>query len=357
MNKEIKLSVNNLRVSFRTDAGKVQAVRDISFNLYKGETLAIVGESGSGKSVTSKAIMGISAVNSIYEGGEILYDGHDLLRIPEEEMHKIRGDKIAMIFQDPLSSLNPIMRIGKQITEAMLLKNKANRKEGREAFNKMLATLLETIKVALSENNDANISIQEVEKYIKTFDDFNIQALKLENSYNESRTAAEEMITIVEDFLFLTEKKQKVDVVATLNRVMGHLKSVNDKYFVTGYEETLKAQNTALAAAKSAERSKLTVADVAKKLFAGNAYKNEASSETVDTIKQIKKTAEEMLARPKYDFFRIGYYVYKHPGEELCRMPAPEANEMAVKFLNEDFMEKFISYEKIAVRYSFNKTL
>ena len=138
---------------------------------------------------------------------------------------------------------------------------------------------------------------------------------------------------------------------------MGHLKSVNDKYFVTGYEETLKAQNTALAAAKSAERSKLTVADVAKKLFAGNAYKNEASSETVDTIKQIKKTAEEMLARPKYDFFRIGYYVYKHPGEELCRMPAPEANEMAVKFLNEDFMEKFISYEKIAVRYSFNKTL
>ncbi|MGM9642963.1 MAG: ATP-binding cassette domain-containing protein, partial [Eubacteriales bacterium] len=138
MDKEIKLSVNNLKVSFRTDAGKVQAVRDISFDLYKGETLAIVGESGSGKSVTSKAIMGISAVNSIYEGGEILYDGQDLLRIPEEEMHKLRGDKIAMIFQDPLSSLNPIMRIGKQITEAMLLKNKANRKEGRAAFNKLL---------------------------------------------------------------------------------------------------------------------------------------------------------------------------------------------------------------------------
>ena len=72
-NKEVKLSVNNLRISFRTDAGKVQAVRDISFDLYKGETLSIVGESGSGKSVTSKAIMGISAVNSIHEGGEILY--------------------------------------------------------------------------------------------------------------------------------------------------------------------------------------------------------------------------------------------------------------------------------------------
>ena len=158
MNKEIKLSVNNLRISFRTDAGKVQAVRDISFNLYKGETLAIVGESGSGKSVTSKAIMGISAVNAIHEGGEILYDSQDLMRIPEEEMHKLRGDKIAMIFQDPLSSLNPIMRIGKQITEAMLLKNKANRKEGRSTFNTTLALLSDTIKQALQDTKNKKVS-------------------------------------------------------------------------------------------------------------------------------------------------------------------------------------------------------
>ncbi len=357
MNKEIKLSVNNLRISFRTDAGKVQAVRDISFDLYKGETLAIVGESGSGKSVTSKAIMGISAVNSIYEGGEILYDGQDLLRIPEEEMHKLRGDKIAMIFQDPLSSLNPIMRIGKQITEAMLLKNKANRKEGREAFNKMLSTLFETIKIASAENNMTDISIEEVEKYIKTFDDFNIQALKLENSYNESRTSAEEMITIIEDFLFLTEKKQKVDVVATLKRIKNHLKATSDKYFVTGYEETLKAEIASLDNVKSIEISKLTIADTAKKLLAGNAYKNEASAETVSILRQIKKTAEEMLARPKYDFFRIGYYVYKHPDTDLSKIPAPEANEMAYEYLTEDFMKSFIDYEKIAVRYSLDKTL
>lgn len=357
MNKEIKLSVNNLKVSFRTDAGKVQAVRDISFNLYKGETLAIVGESGSGKSVTSKAIMGISAVNSIYEEGEILYDGRDLLRIPEEEMHKLRGDKIAMIFQDPLSSLNPIMRIGKQITEAMLLKNKANRKEGREAFNTLLAAMLETIKTALSENKDENISVEEVEKYIKTFDDFNIQAIKLENSYNESRTAEEEIITIVEDFLFLTEKKQKVDVVGTLNRIINHLKLVSDKYFVTGYEEVLKSYAASLSSSKSHERSKLTVADITKKLFAGNAYKNEASPETVEILKQIKTTSEEMLARPKYDFFRIGYYVYKHPDEDLSKISATEANEMAYKYLNEDFMESFIRYEKIAVRYSLDKTV
>ncbi len=357
MNKEIKLSVNNLKVSFRTDAGKVQAVRDISFDLYKGETLAIVGESGSGKSVTSKAIMGISAVNSIYEGGEILYDGRDLLRIPEEEMHKLRGDKIAMIFQDPLSALNPIMRVGKQITEAMLLKNKANRKEGREAFNTLLATLFETIKAAVAENNDTTVSIPEVEKYIKTFDDFNIQAIKLENSYNESRTAAEETITIIEDFLFLIEKKQKVNVIATLNRIKNHLKLVSDKYFVVGYEETLKSYNSALFAARLRERSKLTVADIAKKLFEGKAYRNEASPETVEILKQIKAIAEEMLARPKYDFFRIGYYIYKNPNEDLSRMPVLEANEMAYKYLTENFMEAFIAYEKIAVQYSFNKTL
>ena len=98
------LEVKKLKISFRTNGGAVKAVRDISFNLEKGKTLAIVGESGSGKSVTSKAILGILAGNSIIEGGEILFDGKDLLRISEDEMYKIRGDKIAMIFQDPLSS-------------------------------------------------------------------------------------------------------------------------------------------------------------------------------------------------------------------------------------------------------------
>ena len=141
MNKEVKLEVNNLKISFRTDAGKVQAVRDISFNLYKGETLAIVGESGSGKSVTNRAIIGILANNAIVESGEIIYDGKDLLKISEEEFHKIRGDKIAMIFQDPMSSLNPIMRVGKQLTEAMLLKGKASQKNARRLFNNTLSIL------------------------------------------------------------------------------------------------------------------------------------------------------------------------------------------------------------------------
>ena len=109
------LQVQNLKVSFKTDQGIVKAVRGVSFDLYKGETLCIVGESGSGKSVTSKAIMGILANNAIVEDGKILYEGENLLKVSEEEFHRLRGHKIGMIFQDPLSSLNPIMKVGDQI--------------------------------------------------------------------------------------------------------------------------------------------------------------------------------------------------------------------------------------------------
>ena len=357
MNKEIKLSVNDLKISFRTDAGKVQAVRNISFDLYKGETLAIVGESGSGKSVTSKAIMGISAGNSIYEGGEILYDGQDLTRIPEEEMHKLRGDKIAMIFQDPLSSLNPIMRIGKQITEAMLLKNKANRKEGRVTFNKTLAELSETMKKALAEKHNAGASAADVDKYIKTFDDFNIQAIKLENSYNAARTATEEMIAVIEDLLFMSENKQKVDVVASLGLVKSRLKEIDDKYFASKYMEDLKAHAAALEGVIRTERAKVSVLDFAKKLAGTGASKNEASPETVEVLKALKETAQQMLEQPQYNFFRIGYYVYKHPDTDLSQMSADEANEMTVKFLNEDFMDSFMVLVKLAVQYSFDKNI
>ena len=119
--RDTVLSVNNLVINFRTDNGLVQAVRDVSFDLKQGETLCIVGESGSGKSVTSKAIMGILANNAIIANGNIMYRGENLLEVSEEEFYKIRGHKIGMIFQDPLSSLNPIVKIGKQITEATLI--------------------------------------------------------------------------------------------------------------------------------------------------------------------------------------------------------------------------------------------
>jgi oligopeptide transport system ATP-binding protein len=113
------LSVQNLSVSFNVYGGRVKAVREISFDLARGETLAVVGESGSGKSVTSKAIMGILTGNAIIESGSIVYGGRDLTRLDEDEFCRIRGNRIGLVFQDPLSALNPIMKIGRQITEVL----------------------------------------------------------------------------------------------------------------------------------------------------------------------------------------------------------------------------------------------
>ena len=157
MKKDIVLEVKNLSVSFRTPNGLVRAVREVSFDLYKGETLAIVGESGSGKSVTNRAIMGILAGNGIIDSGEINYENQDLTKLSEANFHKIRGNKIGMIFQDPLSSLNPTMKIGKQITEAMLVNG--NRVKNKELtiyhteFHDYL-NLLEKIKILKREIND-----------------------------------------------------------------------------------------------------------------------------------------------------------------------------------------------------------
>ena len=126
------LSVQNLTVSFKTPGGMVRAVRDVSFDLKRGETLCIVGESGSGKSVTSRTIMGSLAGNGVIDGGPIYYNGIDLTQAKEEDFYKIRGSRIGMIFQDPLSSLNPIMKIGRQITEALIIKNKMTKAEAKD---------------------------------------------------------------------------------------------------------------------------------------------------------------------------------------------------------------------------------
>ena len=118
---DIILSVKDLTVDFRSDEGFTQAVRGVSFDLHRGETLCIVGESGSGKSVSCKTIMGILSGSAVIRKGSIMYRGEDLTKINEEEFHRIRGNLIGMIFQDPLSALDPIVRIGKQITESMMV--------------------------------------------------------------------------------------------------------------------------------------------------------------------------------------------------------------------------------------------
>ena len=115
------LEVKNLKVSFNTPSGEVRAVNDISFTLNKGEVIGIVGESGSGKSVTASAIMGIIEKPGIIVGGSIWFNGIDLATISKENMRKLRGTEIGMIFQDPMTSLNPVYTIGSQIKEAIKL--------------------------------------------------------------------------------------------------------------------------------------------------------------------------------------------------------------------------------------------
>lgn len=137
------LEIKNLNISFNTFAGKVQAVRGVNFDLKRGETLAIVGESGSGKSVTVRAIMQLLANNTNYDQGEIIFDGEDLLKKSDKEMQEIRGQDIAMIFQDPMTSLNPVMKIGDQIAEPIRLHQNKSKKEAY----KMATELLEMVGI------------------------------------------------------------------------------------------------------------------------------------------------------------------------------------------------------------------
>ena len=135
---ETILSVKNLQVSFQTFDGKVQAVRGIDFDLKKGETLAIVGESGSGKSVTTRSIMQLLSTNALIENGEIIFEQENILEKSESEMQQIRGKKIAMIFQDPMTSLDPTMKVGLQVAESMIKHLKLSKKEALQQAVQLL---------------------------------------------------------------------------------------------------------------------------------------------------------------------------------------------------------------------------
>jgi oligopeptide transport system ATP-binding protein len=127
------LTVINLNLSFQTYDGEINALRGVNFALEKGDTLAIVGESGSGKSVTAKEIMRLlPKQNTRVKGGEILYEGKDLLKYSNKEMRRIRGSEISMIFQDPMTSLNPTMTVGKQIMEGLKEHEGLTKKEAQK---------------------------------------------------------------------------------------------------------------------------------------------------------------------------------------------------------------------------------
>ena len=321
---EKKLQVRNLRISFRTVSGKLQAVRDISFDLYKGETLAIVGESGSGKSVTSKAILGILANNSIVEGGEILYDGQDLLKINEDDFYRLRGDKVAMIFQDPLSSLNPIMRIGKQLTEAMILKGKARQRSSKENFTTKLDLLEKYMCEAEPQKADERKAL------CNTFRKAIAKHTELQLAYNTAHEAAEEALVEIEHTLFLISKNALTDL-----SIVRQIKEFSKQTTASPY--VVAKENTELT----------TLADGLE-----NNLKAQMKSGDFTELKD-KLTALQALLQKAVDleepaFLAIGYFMEFGSGAAPAGSVA-ETNAFYIKYLNENFLQGFYDAAKIAL--------
>ena len=349
--KQVKLSVNNLKISFRTDAGIVQAVRGIDFDLYKGETLAIVGESGSGKSVTNRAVMGILAGNAIKEGGEIIYDGRDLMKIPEEEFHKLRGDKIAMIFQDPMSSLNPIMRIGKQMTEASLIKGKVSQRESRKAFNDMLSTLNRSMDEAM--NADASKKAENKE-LCSNFDKFEYKHLALEYSYNKAKEAADNALSDITDVMFRIEKKAYQNVRKELLEIIKTAEKSVERYVVYSRAEELKKNLSEIKSlVKISFGEKLN--SLTRFMFNKSEKKDTEEDADWEAIYQKLSTVSDILKEAssykKPNFFAMGYYV-TFSIDPLPDMEIDELNAFLRKYLDDNFMLHFIEEAKKGVLYS-----
>jgi oligopeptide/dipeptide ABC transporter ATP-binding protein len=345
------LEVKDLRVSFKTDHGIVKAVRGVSFDLYKGETLCIVGESGSGKSVSSKAIMGILANNAIVENGTIMYEGENLLEVSEEEYVNIRGHKIGMIFQDPLSSLNPIMRIGKQITEATLLNGNKLKKLYLDSINnenvayKNLVTFkkvkTEKIKTKLAEDIltirsgkkiQANEEIAKLEQRydvevynIKDKSDFDImnfkddikeantELVKARNSeINEIKKSlkAENLVTAKQDANALSAAEQKI---AEIKAKYDALIAENNKKYADFAAERRTQRDAELAKAREAYLAKV---NVQKEIIKKKA--------TQEQLEEQKKQIEELKAKAQKELEAVNL-------EFNSKMPAAKANLVEAK--------------------------
>ncbi len=325
-----KLEVKNLQISFRTQGGILKAVRNISFDLYKGETLAIVGESGSGKSVTSKAVIGILSGNSIVEGGEIIYDGQDLLKISEEDFHKLRGDKIAMVFQDTLSSLNPIMRVGQQLTEAMILKAKTGKKNAKTAFNTLLKSLGDNINAA---NAEAGVNTSaEVAAKLKKFDEFCVAAIKIEGEFNEAYGSAVQLDVDLDTTILMLQRGKKFDIPAELKRIRKTLLQCVNPYVIP--EARIDRLSALISEGKNVDRQK-----------------------AIDALEEVNAQVKAALQKEKPNFFTLGYYIISKPDADVSKMDIAEMNRMTRKFLDENFLFNFIATAEKGVLYSHRKAI
>ena len=293
-NKEKALEVKNLVISFRTDNGKVQAVRGVSFDLYKGETLCIVGESGSGKSVTSKAIMGILSPNAMIEGGSILYNGIDLTRASETEFQRIRGKKIGMIFQDPLSSLNPIVRIGKQITETMMINKDMLKRYYSDLISPSLTALMnaksnrdcliieaknkasmpingyeDKISTLLDRKNELKTQIRQAKKDNKDVTSFESELSKIneeEKAFKEENRQYLEKAKLDAKQVILDAKKQYKEVAPKLKLDLKKAK-VKAKEETKKHHEELKSIRDKALSEIASKREKISLSSEDKSLL------------------------------------------------------------------------------------------
>jgi oligopeptide transport system ATP-binding protein len=363
------LQVNNLTVSFKTDNGIVKAVRGVSFDLEKGETLCIVGESGSGKSVTSKAIMGILAKNAIVEDGTITYRGENLLEISEEEYVAIRGHKIGMIFQDPLSSLNPIVRIGKQITEATLINNNKLKKMFEELVsneymeykniyssanaritklnNKLdaeIASLKKQIKEDPSKKADLNAQIkslkEENKKEVKSIkDEMNKKGKEAKIKLNAASKVAKEKVN---EYHKQVNDQYKNDVDEVNKNYENDVALINEKFANYNPQEELSASNAKLEEAnKRLEEKQATLNSIDKlETEKYKAYQDEIAS-IKEEIKNINKeisdinNAKDIVLKEALNTKKTKLKEAKEKHTDALKITKKEAKRRALEIMKE----------------------
>lgn len=290
------LSVQDLRVSFKTDEGLVHAVRGVSFDLHQGETLCIVGESGSGKSVTSKTIRGILPASAIIESGSVRYEGEDLTKVEESEFHRIRGHKIGRIFQDPLSSLNPIRKVGKQITEARLV----NSNHRKERFDKRISVEEAAYKNCKVKRKS---KIREAKNKVLASDSsFNDKISTLENALRDKKN---ELSSLKKDDASYADKlaeynSLKDETAKQIVAVKAEKKAAH-KQLASLIAPARKEANEAYKAEYPSLKAAL---DEAKKKAkeANQAYKAEADAEHNKNLAPLKEEKKQYLEKSKKDF-------------------------------------------------------